>query len=86
MMKMTLMNRLDKFLEFMETDLTRKKKDVKVTLNNMPFLNNYKKSKEGRIENPPDRKTIAFGSGRSPRPDPNGYRNPPNRRQPDPED
>ena len=84
-----MMSNLNEFLEFMQTDLTRKKKSVKVKLNNMPFLNNYKKSKEGRIENPPDRqkkRMIAFGSRRTPRPDPNGYRNPPNRRKPHPED
>jgi len=50
------MSNLNEFLEFMQTDLTRKKKSVKVKLNNMPFLNNYKKSKEGRIENPPEDK------------------------------
>ena len=87
MRNLHLMTDLNKFLEFMETDLTRKKKGVKVKLNNMPFLNHYKKSKEGRVENPPNRKkTIAYGSKRSPRPDPQGYRNPPNRRIPNPED
>lgn len=86
MKKKNLKNKLDTFVEFMETDWTKSKKHVK--LNNMPFFNQYKKSKEGRIENPPIRKTrkVAFGSKRSPRPDPQGYRNPPNRRTPNPED
>ena len=86
-MKTNQMSILDEFLEFMETDWTRKKKRVKIELNNMPFFNTYKKSKEGRVENPPNRKrTIAYGSRRTPRPDPQGYRNPPNRRTPKPED
>jgi hypothetical protein len=53
----------------METDWSKDKKDDK--LNNMPFLGNYKKSLEKQ-----------YGTKRSPRPDPNGYRNPPNRRVP----
>ena len=53
----------------METDWSKDKKDGK--LNNMPFLGNYKKSLEKQ-----------YGTKISPRPDPNGYRNPPNRRVP----
>ena len=56
-------------VEKMETDWSKDKKDGK--LNNMPFLGNYKKSLEKQ-----------YGTKRSPRPDPNGYRNPPNRRVP----
>jgi len=59
-------------VEKMETDWSKDKKDGK--LNNMPFLGNYKKSLEKQ-----------YGATRSPRPDKNGYRNPPNRRIPDPE-
>ena len=74
----------EKLTEFtkMETDWSKTKKDAKLV--NMPFLNNYKKSIEGRRENPP---TVEkqYGAKRSPKPDKNGYRNPPNRRIPDPE-
>ena len=56
-------------VEKMETDWSKDKKDGK--LNNMPFLGNNKKSLEKQ-----------YGTKRSPRPDPNGYRNPPNRRVP----
>ena len=59
-------------VEKMETDWSKTKKDAKIV--NMPFLNNYKKSLEKQ-----------YGAPRSPRPDKNGYRNPPNRRIPDPE-
>ena len=69
-------------LEKMETDWSKTKKDAKLV--NMPFLNNYKKSIEGRRENPPQVEK-QYGTPRSPRPDKNGYRNPPNRRIPDPE-
>ena len=48
----------------------------------MPFLGSYKKSIEGRRENPPPQVEKQYGAKRSPRPDPNGYRNPPNRRVP----
>ena len=64
----------------METDWSKSKKDDK--LNNMPFLGSYKKSVEGRRENPPPQVEKQYGAKRSPRPDPNGYRNPPNRRVP----
>ena len=64
----------------METDRSKSKKDDK--LNNMPFLGSYKKSVEGRRENPPPQVEKQYGAKRSPRPDPNGYRNPPNRRVP----
>tara|TARA_R110002012_G_scaffold78074_1_gene199072 strand:- start:427 stop:1629 length:1203 start_codon:yes stop_codon:yes gene_type:complete len=67
----------------METDWSKDKKDGK--LNNMPFLGSYKKSIEGRRENPPPQVEKQYGAKRSPRPDKNGYRNPPNRRIPDPE-
>tara|TARA_R110000824_G_scaffold233870_1_gene422186 strand:- start:15 stop:1145 length:1131 start_codon:yes stop_codon:yes gene_type:complete len=69
-------------LEKMETDWSKTKKDAKLV--NMPFLNNYKKSIEGRRDNPPQVEK-QYGTPRSPRPDKNGYRNPPNRRIPDPE-
>jgi len=72
----------DEDIEKMETDWSKSKKDGK--LNNMPFLNNYKKSIEGRRENPPIVEK-QYGAKRSPKPDKNGYRNPPNRRIPDPE-
>ena len=64
----------------METDWSKSKKDDK--LNNMPFLGSYKKSVEGRRENPPPQVEKQYGAKRNPRPDPNGYRNPPNRRVP----
>ena len=67
-------------MEKMETDWSKGKKDGK--LNNMPFLGSYKKSIEGRRENPPPQVEKQYGAKRSPRPDPNGYRNPPNRRVP----
>jgi len=67
-------------IEKMETDWSKGKKDGK--LNNMPFLGTYKKSVEGRRENPPPQVEKQYGAKRSPRPDPNGYRNPPNRRTP----
>ena len=67
-------------MEKMETDWSKDKKDGK--LNNMPFLGSYKKSIEGRRENPPPQVEKQYGAKRSPRPDPNGYRNPPNRRVP----
>ena len=67
-------------LEKMETDWSKDKKDGK--LNNMPFLGSYKKSIEGRRENPPPQVEKQYGAKRSPRPDPNGYRNPPNRSVP----
>ena len=67
-------------IEKMETDWSKDKKDGK--LNNMPFLGSYKKSIEGRRENPPPQVEKQYGAKRSPRPDPNGYRNPPNRRVP----
>lgn len=72
----------EKLKEFtkMETDWSKGKKDGK--LNNMPFLGSYKKSIEGRRENPPPQVEKQYGAKRSPRPDPNGYRNPPNRRVP----
>jgi len=72
----------EKLKEFtkMETDWSKGKKDDK--LNNMPFLGSYKKSIEGRRENPPPQVEKQYGAKRSPRPDPNGYRNPPNRRVP----
>lgn len=72
----------EKLKEFtkMETDWSKGKKDDK--LNNMPFLGSYKKSIEGRRENPPPQVEKQYGAPRSPRPDPNGYRNPPNRRVP----
>ena len=70
-------------MEKMETDWSKDKKDGK--LNNMPFLGSYKKSIEGRRENPPPQVEKQYGAKRSPRPDKNGYRNPPNRRIPDPE-
>ena len=69
-------------LEKMETDWSKTKKDAKLV--NMPFLGMYKKSIEGRRENPPQVEK-QYGTPRSPRPDKNGYRNPPNRRIPDPE-
>ena len=64
----------------METDWSKGKKDGKLT--NMPFLGDYKKSIEGRRENPPPQVEKQYGAKRNPRPDPNGYRNPPNRRVP----
>ena len=64
----------------METDWSKGKKDDKLT--NMPFLGTYKKSVEGRRQNPPPQVEKQYGTKRSPRPDPNGYRNPPNRRVP----
>ncbi len=67
-------------MEKMETDWSKGKKDDKLT--NMPFLGTYKKSVEGRRENPPPQVEKQYGAKRSPRPDPNGYRNPPNRRVP----
>ena len=67
----------------METDWSKTKKDAKLV--NMPFLGSYKKSIEGRRENPPPQVEKQYGAPRSPRPDKNGYRNPPNRRIPDPE-
>ena len=72
----------EKLTEFtkMETDWSKGKKDGKLT--NMPFLGDYKKSIEGRRENPPPQVEKQYGTKRSPRPDPNGYRNPPNRRVP----
>tara|TARA_R100000995_G_scaffold8453_1_gene3648 strand:- start:222 stop:1358 length:1137 start_codon:yes stop_codon:yes gene_type:complete len=69
-----------RILAKMETDWSKGKKDGK--LNNMPFLGSYKKSIEGRRENPPPQVEKQYGAKRSPRPDPNGYRNPPNRRVP----
>ena len=71
-------------VEKMETGdgWSRDKKDDKLT--NMPFLGAYKKSIEGRRDNPPLVEK-QYGTKRSPRPDPNGHRNPPNRRIPDPE-
>tara|TARA_R110002020_G_scaffold219321_4_gene427177 strand:+ start:10551 stop:11723 length:1173 start_codon:yes stop_codon:yes gene_type:complete len=69
----------DESMEKMETDWSKTKKDDKLT--NMPFLNHYKKSIEGRRENPPIVEK-QYGTKRSPRPDPNGHRNPPNRRIP----
>ena len=66
-------------IEKMETDWSKGKKDGKLT--NMPFLGDYKKSIEGRRENPPQVEK-QYGAKRNPRPDPNGYRNPPNRRVP----
>jgi hypothetical protein len=66
-------------MEKMETDWSKTKKDDKLI--NMPFLNHYKKSIEGRRENPPIVEK-QYGTKRSPRPDPNGHRNPPNRRIP----
>ena len=72
----------DEDVEKMETDWSKDKKDDKLT--NMPFLGMYKKSKEGRRENPPIVEK-QYGAKRSPRSDPNGYINPPNRRIPDPE-
>ncbi len=69
-------------LEKMETDWSKTKKDAKLV--NMPFLGMYKKSIEGRRDNPPQVEK-QYGTPRSPRPDKNGYRNPPNRRIPDPE-
>jgi|TARA_R100001463_G_scaffold86018_1_gene140980 hypothetical protein len=71
--------KLEEFTK-METDWSKGKKDGK--LNNMPFLGSYKKSIEGRRENPPPQVEKQYGAPRSPRPDPNGYRNPPNRRVP----
>ena len=67
-------------LKKMETDWSKSKKDDKLT--NMPFLGDYKKSIEGRRENPPPQVEKQYGAKRNPRPDPNGYRNPPNRRVP----
>ncbi len=67
-------------MEKMETDWSKGKKDDKLT--NMPFLGTYKKSVEGRRQNPPPQVEKQYGTKRSPRPDPNGYRNPPNRRVP----
>jgi len=69
----------DESVEKMETDWSKTKKDDKLI--NMPFLNHYKKSIEGRRENPPIVEK-QYGTKRSPRPDPNGHRNPPNRRIP----
>ena len=69
----------DSSLEKMETDWSKSKKDDKLT--NMPILGTYKKSIEGRRENPPQVEK-QYGAKRNPRPDPNGYRNPPNRRVP----
>jgi len=69
----------DPSVEKMETDWSKDKKDDK--LNNMPFLGMYKKSVEGRRQNPPQVEK-QYGAKRNPRPDPNGYRNPPNRRVP----
>tara|TARA_R100000005_G_scaffold40222_1_gene18855 strand:- start:480 stop:1664 length:1185 start_codon:yes stop_codon:yes gene_type:complete len=69
----------DSSLEKMETDWSKSKKDDKLT--NMPFLGTYKKSIEGRRENPPQVEK-QYGAKRNPRPDPNGYRNPSNRRVP----
>ena len=77
-----LEEREEENVEKMETDWSKTKKDAKLV--NMPFLNNYKKSIEGRRENPPQVEK-QYGTPRSPRPDKNGYRNPPNRRIPDPE-
>ena len=71
-------------VEKMETDWSKDKKDGKLT--NMPFLGMYKKSVEGRRENPPPQVEKQYGAKRSPNPDKNGYRNPPNRRIPDPEE
>ena len=70
-------------MEKMETDWSKTKKDAKIV--NMPFLGMYKKEIEGRRENPPPQVEKQYGTPRSPRPDKNGYRNPPNRRIPDPE-
>ena len=66
-------------MEKMETDWSKTKKDDKLI--NMPFLNHYKKSIEGRRENPPIVEK-QYGTKRSPSTDPNGHRNPPNRRIP----
>ena len=74
----------DEDMEKMETDWSKDKKDGKLT--NMPFLGMYKKSVEGRRENPPPQVEKQYGAKRSPNPDKNGYRNPPNRRIPDPEE
>jgi len=71
-------------MEKMETGWSKNKKDGKLT--NMPFLGMYKKSVEGRRENPPPQVEKQYGAKRSPNPDKNGYRNPPNRRIPDPEE
>ena len=77
-----LEEREEENVEKMETDWSKTKKDAKLV--NMPFLGMYKKSIEGRRENPPQVEK-QYGTPRSPRPDKNGYRNPPNRRIPDPE-
>jgi hypothetical protein len=74
----------DEDMEKMETGWSKNKKDGKLT--NMPFLGMYKKSVEGRRENPPPQVEKQYGAKRSPNPDKNGYRNPPNRRIPDPEE
>jgi len=72
----------DEDVEKMETDWSKDKKDDKLV--NMPFLNHYKKSIEGRRENPPIVEK-QYGAKRSPSPDKNGYINPPNRKMPDPD-
>ena len=74
------MTEATEIMEKMETDWSKGKKDDKLT--NMPFLGDYKKSIEGRRENPPPQVEKQYGAKRNPRPDPNGYRNPPNRRVP----
>ena len=48
----------------------------------LPSFLLFDQSVEGRRQNPPPQVEKQYGTKRSPRPDPNGYRNPPNRRVP----